>query len=107
MSEVLEVEDFGTLLDLIETEDTLVVKFWATWCVPCRQFAPHFESASEKSEATFVAVDVDKVPDVVLEYSVLSVPAVKMWRKGQFVTDLAQTPPERTVIKLLNQINNV
>jgi thioredoxin 1 len=84
LSNVLEVTDIGELRDLIETEPNLVVKYWATWCGPCRQFAPAFEAvANGDSSKTFVAVDVDVVPDVVVEYGVRGIPAVHQWLDGE------------------------
>lgn len=110
MSEVIHVPDAGTLKDLIDTEEVLVVKFTApSWCVPCRQFAPHYEKAADiamfKSDmsglATFAAVDIDEVPDVVLDYGVLGVPTVMLFKNGQYVRDLKG----RTVVTLLSEIN--
>ena len=103
MSNVIEVDDINALKDLIDTEGDVVVDFAAPdWCIPCQRFAPHFDSASEKSEATFVAVDVDKVPDVTVEYGVRGVPTVMLFRNGEYVVNLQ----ERTVIKLLGELNN-
>ena len=69
----------------------------------------HFEAAADKltpSGLDFAAVDVDVVPDVVVEYGVRGIPAVKMFRNGQFVTDLARTPQTRTALSFINEINN-
>lgn len=85
-SKVLKVEDIGELRDLIASEPNLVVKYWATWCGPCRMFAPTFEKAADKVDATFVAVDIDAVPDVSVDYDVLGVPAVHHWRGGELVS---------------------
>lgn len=107
MSDVLWVEDAGQLQDLIDTEKEVVVDFTApSWCRPCQQFAPHFDAAAEKSDATFVAVDVDKADWAMVDYGVRGVPTVKLFRDGEFVADLAKTPADRTVIKLLNEISN-
>lgn len=115
MSEVLWVEDADQLRDLIETEDQVVVDFTApARCIPCQRFAPHFDKAAETASVssdmlgrtTFVAVDVDKADWAVVDYGVRGVPTVKLFRNGQFVTDLAKTPQDRTVIKFLAEIRN-
>ena len=102
MSEVIEVEDFDTLKDLIDSEDRLVVKFWATWCGPCRQYAPHFEKVAEYSRrtdaldhTTFVAVDVDTVPDAMLDYGFRSVPTTLVFEHGELTKTItgAKTAP--------------
>lgn len=83
MSNVLEVEDIGQLQDLIATEPNLVVKYWATWCGPCRMFAPTFERAAAEVDATFAAVDIDKVPEASVEYGVRGVPTVHQFKDGE------------------------
>lgn len=103
MSEVIWVESRSEFLDLLNTNDSVVVDFTApAWCRPCQQFAPHFDSAAEKSDATFVAVDVDKAEWAMVDYGVRGVPTVKLFRSGEFVKDLSG----RTVIKLLAEVSD-
>lgn len=83
MSEIQEVTDISELRSLIESEPNLVVKYWATWCGPCKMYAPTFALASEKvPDAKFVAVDIDKVPEVSADYGVMSVPQTHQFRDG-------------------------
>lgn len=103
MSNVLEVNDRSEFQDLLDTEETVVVKFWATWCGPCKQFAPSFEGAAERIEgATFVASDVDEADYAVVDYGVRGIPAVKLFRNGEFVADLTERKP----IPFINEVNS-
>ena len=103
MSDILYPQDAGELADLIETERSLVVKFTApSWCAPCRQFAPHFEAASTRTDVTFVSVDIDDHDWAVVDYKVQGVPTVQFYENGQYVRDLR----ERTAPRLLSEINN-
>ena len=56
----------------------MVIDFNATWCGPCRKFAPHFDKVAEKysSKAKFVRVDVDKLPQLAAMYGVQGIPTV-------------------------------
>lgn len=56
----------------------IFVDFNATWCGPCRQFGPYFETAAEKygDKAKFVAVDVDVYGEVANAFGVQSIPMV-------------------------------
>ena len=69
----------------------LVVDFNATWCGPCKQFAPNFEAVAEKyaDKALFYSVDVDQHPELAARYNVQSIPMVVFIRPdGQTATSL-------------------
>ena len=55
-----------------------VIDFNATWCGPCRMFAPTFVKMGEKYEGriTFRSVDVDENPDMAAQFGVTSIPTV-------------------------------
>jgi thioredoxin len=63
-----------------------VIDFTAGWCGPCQMFAPIFESVSEKiGSVKFGKVDVDSQSDVAQENSVMSVPTIIIFKKGEEV----------------------
>lgn len=104
MSDVTWLIDEQNLLDLLDSAHEVVVDFTAPgWCVPCQRFAPHFDAAAKESDATFVAVDVDKAPWATLAYGVRGVPTVKFFRNGMFVADLK----ERTALKLIDELSRL
>lgn len=86
MAEVVEVESKADFDALLADNDVVVVKFWATWCGPCKQLAPHFDKAAESAayqsnvlgRTKFVSVDVDKAPWSMEDYGVRGVPNVKV-----------------------------
>jgi len=56
----------------------IVLDFNATWCGPCRQFAPNFESIADKyrGKASFYSVDVDQNPRLATRFNITSIPTV-------------------------------
>lgn len=101
MSEVVDVVTLEELQDYLNNNERVVVDFWATWCGPCKKFAPHFEAAAEKVDAVFVKVDVDQDPAVLKEYGIRSVPTVTEFIGGERVRDLKA----QTVIKLVSELD--
>lgn len=68
-SKLVTEEDFGK---------TIFIDFNATWCGPCREFAPYFEAAAKKfgNEAKFIAVDTDEYPAVAEAFGIQSIPTM-------------------------------
>lgn len=66
-----------------------IIDFNATWCGPCKQFAPIFEAAAEKygDKIKFESVDVDQNPALAEKYGVQSIPMVVLLDKAGNVVD--------------------
>lgn len=88
-------EEASVVIDLPKGESIapiegklVVVDFNATWCGPCKQFAPHFHAVAEKNidNAVFYSVDVDKHPELAAQYKVESIPMV-VYIKADGTTD--------------------
>lgn len=104
MSEVLEIKTKKDFDDLVGVNEKVVVKFSAVWCGPCSRLAPHFNAAAERSDATFVHIDVDKADaDLVSEYNIQSVPTVLGFKDGA----LTATIQSRTVVPLLREVESL
>jgi len=73
---------------MLKQKNPMVVKFFATWCGPCKQSKPKFEELSNDaslSAITFLEVDVDKYPKISKEYDVNSMPTVLLFSNGAVV----------------------
>lgn len=74
-----------------------VVDFSATWCGPCKKFAPMFHAAAEQYEGklNFVTVDIDEHPELAQRYNVEAVPTIVFLDKnGREINRITGLPLE-------------
>ena|SRR5690349_777620 len=68
--------------EIVTKNDLVIVDFWASWCGPCKSFAPVFEAASEKHGGiVFGKVDSDAQQELAAAFSIRSIPFVMVFRE--------------------------
>jgi thioredoxin len=82
-------------------QQVVVMDFWASWCAPCRRFAPTFDAWSKKysnDNVKFVKVDADKQRDLVTKYQVHALPTVVIEVNGKVVAKFEGAPTEGQLV---------
>lgn len=84
------------------------VDFWATWCGPCRQFAPVFEKVSDNHEdAVFAKVDTDANQGLASALEIQSIPTLMAFRDGIMVFRQAGVLPAAALEDLVSQVKGL
>jgi len=72
--------------DVLKENDIVLVDFWASWCGPCRMFAPVFEKASdEHPDIVFGKVDTEAERSLAAAAGIQSIPTLMAFREGVLV----------------------
>lgn len=83
---VLNVTKSSFEEEVLKADQTVLVDFWADWCMPCKMLAPIVDQiAQEHSEIKVCKVDIDKEASLAMEYKVMSIPTLVVFKNGQIV----------------------
>ncbi|MGN1097408.1 MAG: thioredoxin [Clostridia bacterium] len=71
--------------EVLNSEKPVLVDFFATWCGPCRMLAPTVEdiAADYGEKIKVVKADVDLMPEISMEYGIMSIPTLMLFKGGQ------------------------
>jgi thioredoxin 1 len=107
MSTVALTEE--TFEDTVTQEGITLVDWWASWCGPCRMFAPVFEAASEKHpDVTFGKIDTEDQPGLAGAAQISSIPTLMAFRDGILVFSqpgALPAPALEQVIKAVEELD--
>ena len=101
MSIKITAENFDNVV--LNSDNPVLVDFWATWCGPCKMIAPVVEEiAQEYGDKIVVAkIDVDEVPSVAAKYNVMSIPTLIVFENGKEVNRLVGFRPKAQIVAAL------
>ncbi|TMK41263.1 MAG: thioredoxin [Actinobacteria bacterium] len=93
---IAEVTDSNFQAEVIESEAPVLVDFWAPWCGPCRVVAPVLEElADERQELKIVKLNVDENQQTAVNFDVLSIPTLILFRDGEAVKKVIGAYPKK------------
>lgn len=88
--------------EVLGTDKSVLIDFWAAWCMPCRMFAPVIdELAEEVTEAKVCKVNIDEEPELAERFGVMSIPTLVVMKDGETVRTAVGVQPKQAVLDML------
>lgn len=88
--------------EVLQSDRTVLLDFWASWCGPCRMVAPLVEEiAEERPDIKVGKINVDEQPELASQFGVMSIPTLVVMKDGKVTNQAMGARPKSQILALL------
>ncbi|GGG95297.1 thioredoxin [Silvibacterium dinghuense] len=102
---ILEVTDTNFEQEVLQSEQPVLVDFWAAWCGPCKALAPIVDELATQyaGQVKVAKLDVDRNNATPMRYGIRGIPALLLFKDGKVADQIVGYVPKETIEKSLSR----
>ncbi len=106
MSNPIQFTDANFQNEVLNSDQPVLVDFWAAWCGPCRAVGPTIEELAKQYDGTVKVgkLDIDENPESPGDFGIHSIPAVLLFKDGKVVEHLVGVQSKERYEQALRQV---
>ena len=102
MMSIINISTSNFQDEVLRSDRTVLLDFWAPWCGPCRMVGPILEEiARERADVKVGKVNVDEQPELASQFSVMSIPTLVVMKDGKVPNQTVGARPKGQILALL------
>ena len=88
--------------EIMDSEKTVLLDFWASWCAPCRMVVPIIEEiAGERPDIKVGKINVDEQPELASKFGIMSIPTLVVMKNRKIVQQVSGAKPKNAILEML------
>ena len=88
--------------EVMESDRTVLLDFWAPWCMPCRMVGPILEEiAKERSDIKVGKINVDEEPELAGQFQVMGIPTLLVMKDGKIMNRSVGAKPKEEILAMM------
>ncbi|MCI8910306.1 MAG: thioredoxin [Oscillibacter sp.] len=88
--------------EVVQSQETVLLDFWADWCGPCRMVGPVLEEiAGERTDIKVGKVNVDEQRELAAAFQIMSIPTLVVMKGGKAVNQAVGARPKEQILAML------